>query len=86
MPPSEQRNQLLHELCSATDLPPSILESMCTQLHCLNKYVKDKVLIAKARWAAHVCSKIHDMRQIHVLRGNIFDYSLAAQLLITRRK
>ena len=27
-----------------------------------NKNVKDKVLIAKARWAAHVCSKIHDMR------------------------
>jgi hypothetical protein len=34
---------------------------MRTQLHRLNKNVKDKVLIAKARWAAHVCSKIHDM-------------------------
>jgi hypothetical protein len=34
---------------------------MHTQLQHLNKNVKDKVLIAKARWAAHVCSKIHDM-------------------------
>jgi hypothetical protein len=61
-PPIEEHNQLLHELRSATDLPPSILDSMRTQLQCLNKNVKDKVLIAKARWAAHVCSKIHDMR------------------------
>ena len=35
---------------------------MRTQLQHLNKNVKDKVLIAKARWAAHVCSKIHNMR------------------------
>ena len=61
-PPIKERNQLLHELRSATDLPPSIIDSMRTQLQCLNKNVKDKVLIAKARWAAHVCSKIHDMR------------------------
>jgi hypothetical protein len=27
----------------------------------LNKNIKDKVLIAKAQWAAHICSKIHDM-------------------------
>jgi hypothetical protein len=28
-------------------------------LFCLNKHVKDKILIAKAQWAAHLCSKIH---------------------------
>ena len=61
-PPIEERNQLLHEIRTATDLPPSILDSMRTQLQYLNKNVKDKVLIAKARWAAHVCSKIHDMQ------------------------
>ncbi len=27
----------------------------------LNKTIKDKVFIAKARWAAHLCSKIHNM-------------------------
>jgi hypothetical protein len=61
-PPIEERNQFLHALRSSADLPPSILDSMRTQLQCLNKNVKDKVLIAKARWAAHVCSKIHNMR------------------------
>ena len=61
-PPIEERNQLLHEIRNANDLPPSILDSMRTQLQHLNKNVKDKVLIAKARWAAHVCSKIHNMR------------------------
>jgi phosphoribosylcarboxyaminoimidazole (NCAIR) mutase len=30
-------------------------------LTCLNKHAKDKVLIANARWAAHLCSKIHAM-------------------------
>ena len=62
VPPIEERDHLLHTLRSSTDLPPSIVDSMRVQLHCLNKHVKDKVLIAKARWAAHVCSKIHNMR------------------------
>ncbi len=35
---------------------------MRTQLQCLNKNVKDKVLISKARWTDHVCLKIHNMR------------------------
>ena len=46
---------------SPADLPPSIVDYMRTQLKCLNKHVKDKVLITKARWAAHICSKIHNM-------------------------
>ena len=62
VPAIEGRNQLLHALRSSSDLPPSIIETMRTQLQNLNKTVKDKVLIAKARWAAHVCSKIHNMR------------------------
>ncbi len=59
-PPKEQ-DQLLHALRSPADLPPSIVDYMRTQLKCLNKHVKDKVLITKARWAAHICSKIHNM-------------------------
>jgi hypothetical protein len=35
---------------------------MRAQLQCLNKNVKDKVLIAKACWVAQLCSKIHDMQ------------------------
>jgi hypothetical protein len=58
----EERNQLLHALCSSANLPPSIADSMRVQLQCLNKNVKDKVLLAKAHWAAHLCSKIHDMQ------------------------
>jgi hypothetical protein len=62
VPPIEERNQLLHALRSSANLPPSTIDSMRVQLQCLNKNVKDKVLIAKARWAAHVCLKIHNMR------------------------
>ncbi len=47
--PIEERNLLLHALCSSANLPPSIVDSMRFQLQCLNKHVKDKVLIAKAR-------------------------------------
>jgi hypothetical protein len=60
-PSIEECNQVLHALCSAANLPPSIADSLRVQLRCLNKNVKDKVLIAKARWAAHLCSKIHNM-------------------------
>jgi hypothetical protein len=50
---------------------------MRVQLQCLNKNVKDKVLLAKARWTAHLFSKIHDMQSnpriaweyIHLLTG-----------------
>jgi hypothetical protein len=62
VPPIEERNQLIHALRSSAHLPPSIIDSMRVQLQCLNKNGKDKVLIAKAQWAAHVCSKIHNMR------------------------
>ena len=48
-PSIEERNQVLHALRSDADLPPSITDSLRTQLWCLNKNVKDKVLIAKAR-------------------------------------
>jgi hypothetical protein len=49
--------------------PRPLLLCHSTFLHCqynaclarLNKTIKDKVLIAKAQWAAHLCSKIHDM-------------------------
>jgi hypothetical protein len=61
-PSIKERDQVLHALRSSADLPPSIADSLCVQLRCLNKHVKDKVLIAKARWAAHLCSKIHNMR------------------------
>jgi hypothetical protein len=58
----EERSQLLHALRSSANLPPSIADSMHVQLQCLNKNVKDKVLLTKVRWAAHLCSKIHGMR------------------------
>jgi hypothetical protein len=47
-PPIEERNLLLHALPSPANLPPSIVDSMRVQLQCLNKHVKDKVVIAKA--------------------------------------
>jgi hypothetical protein len=58
-PPINERNQLLHTLCSSANLHSSIVNSMRDALTCLNKHAKDKVLIANARWAAHLCSKIH---------------------------
>jgi hypothetical protein len=58
----EECDQVLHALRSSVNLPPSIADSLRVQHRCLNKHVKDKVLIAKARWAAHLCSKIHNMR------------------------
>jgi hypothetical protein len=61
-PSIEECDQVLHALRSSADLPPSIADSTRVHLRCLNKNVKDKVLIAKARWAAHLCSKIHNMR------------------------
>jgi hypothetical protein len=61
-PPIEERNLLLHALRSSANLPPSIVDSMRVQRQCLNKHVKDKVLIAKTCWAAHLCSKIHNMQ------------------------
>ncbi len=61
-PSIEERDQVLHALRFSANLPPSIADSLHVQLRCLNKNVKDKVLIAKARWAAHLCSKIQNMR------------------------
>jgi len=88
IPPIEERNHLLHALRSSTDLPPSIIDSMRVQLQCLNKHVKDKVLIAKARWAARVCSKIHDMRANPRVAWEYrtSDFSPVAQPVTTRRK
>ena len=60
-PSIKEQDQVLHALRSSADLPPSIADSLHVQLQYLNKYVKDKVLIAKALWAAHLCSKIHNM-------------------------
>jgi hypothetical protein len=56
-----ERNEVLDALGSAKSLPPSIIATMHDSLQCLLKHVKDKVLIAKAKWAAHLCSNIHDM-------------------------
>jgi hypothetical protein len=56
-----ERNEVLDALRSTKSLPPSIVATMRDSLQCLSKHVKDKVLIAKAKWAAHLCSKIHDM-------------------------
>ena len=61
-PSIEEYNQVLHALRSSPDLPPSIADSLRVQFQCLNKHVKDKVLIIKACWAACLCSKIHNMR------------------------
>jgi len=61
VPHINERNELLHTLRSSSDLPPSIIESMQTSLRRLSKLVKDQVILAKAKWAAHICSKIHDM-------------------------
>jgi hypothetical protein len=54
-------NQLIHTLRSSATLPTSIANAMRDALARFNKTIKDKVLIAKARWVAHLCSKIHDM-------------------------
>jgi hypothetical protein len=74
----DERNQLIHALCSSADLPASIINAMHDALTHFNKNVKDKVLIANARWAAHLCSKTHDMvmnprivwEHIHILTGS----------------
>ena len=76
-PPIDERNQLLYALRSTASLPPSIADVMRDALARLNKTIKDKVLIAKAQWAAHLCSKIHNMAMnprlaweyIHLLTG-----------------
>jgi hypothetical protein len=61
VPPINKQNEILHTLRLSTDLPPSIIDSMGYSLQRLSKLVKDQVLLAKARWAAHICSKIHNM-------------------------
>ncbi len=43
-----ERNQLIHALCSSATLPTSITNAMRDALACLNKIIKDKVLNAKA--------------------------------------
>ena len=76
-PTIAERNEILHALRSAQHLPPSIITTLCDSLQRLSKHVKDKVLIVKAKWAAHLCSKIHDMamnpcvawEHIHLLTG-----------------
>jgi hypothetical protein len=77
-PPIDEHNQLLHALRSTATLPLSIADAVQDALTHLNKTIKDKVLIAKARWAAQLCSKIHDMTMnprlaweyIHLLTGS----------------
>ncbi len=59
--PINECNQLIHKLYSSATLPPAIANVMRDALAHLNKNVKDKVLIAKAQWAAHLCAKIHNM-------------------------
>ncbi len=56
-----ERNEVLDALHSAKSLLPSIVATMRDSLQRLLKHVKDKVLIAKAKWATHLYSKIHDM-------------------------
>jgi hypothetical protein len=76
-PPIGKRNQLIHALRSSATLPTSIANAMHDALVHLNKTIKDKVFIAKAQWAAHLCSKIHNMamnprlawEHIHLLTG-----------------
>jgi hypothetical protein len=60
-PPINKRNQLIHALRSSATLPTSIANAVRDALSRLNKTIKDKVLIAKAQWAPHLCFKIHDM-------------------------
>jgi hypothetical protein len=57
----DKHNQLIHAFHSSANLPSSIINVMCDALTCLNKNIKGKVLIAKARWAAHLCPKVHNM-------------------------
>ena len=56
-----ERNSFIHTLRSARDLPPSIVNTLRDSLHRLSKNVKDRVILAKAKWASHLCAKIHDM-------------------------
>ncbi len=46
-----ERNGIIHTLRSACNLPPSIIITLCDSLQRLSKHVKDKVIIAKAKWA-----------------------------------
>jgi hypothetical protein len=77
-PPIYKCNQLIHALHSSANLPTSIVNAMCDALTCLNKNVKDKVLIAEACWEAHLSSRIHKMamkprlpwEHIHLLTGS----------------
>ena len=48
-PPIDERNHLLHALCSTANLPPSIIDAMQIQQKRLTKHAKDKVLKAKAK-------------------------------------
>ncbi len=47
--PLNKRNQLIHALHNSADLLSSMVNAMHDALSCLNKHVKDKILIAKAR-------------------------------------
>jgi hypothetical protein len=60
-PAIAEQNSIIHALCSARHLPPSIVTTLRGSLQRLLKHFKDKVIIAKAKWASHLCSKIHDM-------------------------
>ena len=56
----ELRNETLHKKRQLHENDPEYA-TIETELKQLNKCVKEKVSMAKARWYAHLCEHIHDM-------------------------
>ncbi|KAL7525760.1 hypothetical protein ACHAXR_003162, partial [Thalassiosira sp. AJA248-18] len=57
----EERNEAHHKLKSIPSTQPELRSQLEIDLKRLRKLVSDKVILAKSKWYAHLCEKIHDM-------------------------
>ena len=57
----EMRNQKLHELRQLSSAEVEITTPLKEELRQMNRHVSDAVILAKLKWYAHLCEKIHDM-------------------------
>ncbi|KAL7524551.1 hypothetical protein ACHAXR_000620, partial [Thalassiosira sp. AJA248-18] len=57
----EERNATHHSLKSIPPTQPELRNQLEIELKRLRKLVGDKVILAKSRWYAHLCEKIHNM-------------------------
>ena len=57
----ETRNQKLHALRQLSNANEAITTPLKDELRQMNRHVSDAVSLAKSRWYAHLCEKIHDM-------------------------